>query len=217
MIFNPSIDHQLRLKRNFAVRFLSFLVAATGIYILADTLLDQIALRHNSRLSSLVIDVPLLIGLSLIYLSMQLRRRKRTAWFATVLFYTFYIGLIISSLTTHRLDEHMLTRALVPLVVVGLLLLFEKEFVVKSDIQGFGWAVRFSLFILALALVYGIVGFMLLDRLDFHQEISLPTAAHYTVDQLDLTTTHPLHPYTKRARLFVDSLSFVSVASLTYA
>ncbi|MGC1177055.1 MAG: phosphatidylglycerol lysyltransferase domain-containing protein, partial [Candidatus Saccharimonadales bacterium] len=112
---------------------------------------------------------------------------------------------------------HMLTRALVPLVVVGLLLLFEKEFVVKSDIQGFGWAVRFSLLILALALVYGIAGFILLDRLDFHQEISLPTAAHYTVDQLDLTTTRPLHPYTKRARLFVDSLSFVSVASLTYA
>src|SRR5262249_40603830 len=68
-----------------------------------------------------------------------------------------------------------------------------------------------------IALLYGVAGFSLLDRSDFHQEIDLPSAVHYTIDQFDLTTNHPLHPYTKRAHLFVDSLSFVSAGAVIYA
>ncbi|HXE10459.1 MAG TPA: phosphatidylglycerol lysyltransferase domain-containing protein, partial [Verrucomicrobiae bacterium] len=105
---------------------------------------------------------------------------------------------------------------LLPFIVLGLLFAFQKEFVVKSDIQGFRSAVRFTIIVLVVALIYGVAGFLLLDKSDFHQEISLPTAMHYTVDQFDLTTERPLQPYTRRARLFTDSLSFVSFAALVY-
>ncbi|HEY5442589.1 MAG TPA: phosphatidylglycerol lysyltransferase domain-containing protein, partial [Candidatus Saccharimonadales bacterium] len=100
---------------------------------------------------------------------------------------------------------------------LGLLFMFQKEFVVKSDVQGFRFAARFSAIVLVAALIYGVAGFLLLDKSDFHQEIRLPGAIHYTIDQFNLTTVKPLHPYSRRAHLFVDSLSFVSTGAVIYA
>jgi len=222
-----SIDwckQQLHIHRGFAVQFLSILVAAHGVFILAITLLAQLAARHGSHLSDIVIDLPLLVGLSLIYLSTLLRRRKRSAWLVTMLAYTFYLGLNVAESVVNigtrssDLGKHAIIRAIIlPVVVLGLLLIFEREFVVKSDLQGFRVATRFAVIMLVITLVYGVAGFSLMDQSDFHQEISVTSAAHYTIDQFDLTTAKPLHPYTKRAHLFVDSLSFVSVAAIVYA
>ncbi|HXE09897.1 MAG TPA: hypothetical protein VN554_00545, partial [Verrucomicrobiae bacterium] len=66
MDFVALFRRQLRIHRHFAVQFLSFLVAANGLYILALTLLEQLAARHSTKLSDVVIDVPLLVGLSLL-------------------------------------------------------------------------------------------------------------------------------------------------------
>jgi len=222
MSTHPSLRRQLSVHRRFAVMFLGLLVAAHGTYILAVGLLDQIAVHRGSRLSITTVDVPLLIGVSLIYLGALLRRRKRTAWVVTVAAYLFYLGVSVDQLadhlSAHTLYAHELVRLLVlPSIILGLLVMFQNEFVVKSDIRGFRFAARFSAIVLAVALLYGIAGFLLLDHSDFHQEISLPAAAHYTVDQFNLTTTHPIHPYTRRAKLFVDSLSLVSTAAVAYA
>jgi phosphatidylglycerol lysyltransferase len=216
------LKRQLRVHNEFAVRFLGFLVTAHGLYILATSLLDQIAVHHGSMLSDLSVDVPLLIGLSLLYLGALLRRRKWTAWLVTVMAYIFYLGVGVSQLLNkigiHEVNFREVVRAaLLPLVILGLLFIFRKEFVVKSDIRGFGFAARFIAIVLATALVYGVAGFQLLDRSDFHEEIGLGTAVHYTVDQFNVTTDHQVRPYTKRAHLFVDSLSFVSLAAIIYA
>ncbi len=216
------LSQQLQVHRQFAVQFLSVLVASHGLYILASTLLDQIAAHHSSHLSDLQIDLPLLIGLSLIYLSTLLRRRKRTAWLVTILAYTFYLGLGVAQLLgrMHVQDtdiQELIRALLLPLVVLGLLFLFQNDFVVKSDIRGFRFAASFAAIIMTVAFLYGIAGFSLLDHPDFHQEISLPGAAHYTIDQFNLTTNKPVRPHTKRARLFLDSLSFVSLGAIMYA
>lgn len=212
----------MRLQRHFAVQFLVVLVSAHGLYILANTLLDQIAAHHGTHLNNLLVDVPLLIGVSLVYLGTLLRRRKRTAWLVTVLAYAFFLGISVAQLVSRMhlqdVDAKELFRVLLlPLVVLGLLLIFQKEFVVKSDIQGFRFAAKFVVIIMMVAFIYGIAGFSLLDHTDFHQEISLTSAAHYTIDQLNITTKKPLHPDTKRAHLFLDSLSFVSFAAVLYA
>src|SRR5665213_120777 len=222
MCIKRFLKRQLQVHRQFAVHFLSILVAANGAYILAAGLLDQIAVHHGSTLSDLSVDVPLLIGLSLLYLGALLRRRKRTAWLVTVMAYTFYLGIGVSQLLNrlmiHSVDgDQLIRRLLLPLVVLGLLFVFQKEFVVKSDIQGFRFAARFIAIILAAALVYGVAGFDLLDKSDFHQEIGFGSAVHYTIDQFNITTQKPVHPYTKRAHLFVDSLSFVSLGAVAYA
>ncbi|HSX45821.1 MAG TPA: phosphatidylglycerol lysyltransferase domain-containing protein [Candidatus Saccharimonadia bacterium] len=216
------IKRQLRVHRRFAVQFLGILVSAHGFYIVAAILLVQTGARRGTHISDIIIDLPLLIGLSLIYLGALLRRRKRLAWLVTVMAYTFYLGLGVAQLINHThledVEAHELVRwLLLPVIVLALLLLFQKEFVVKSDIQGFGFAARLSAIILLAAFFYGVAGFLLLDHSDFHREIGPWTAAHYTVDQFGITTITPITPYTRRAHLFVDSLSFVSVAAVAYA
>lgn len=221
MSISAYLRRNLRIENQFVIQFVSFVVAAHGVFILATTLLGQLSIRGGAHISDIVIDLPLLIGLSLVYLGTLLRRRKRTAWTVTVLAYAFYLGIGAASLVMpagHRdLSAVDVIRIVVlPLAILGLLLALRSEFVVRSDVQGLRWALRFSLIMLAVALVYGTAGFQLFDHSDFHQEISLPSAMHYTIDQFDLTTNHPIHPYTKRAKLFVDSLSFVSLGAFVF-
>lgn len=214
------INHNLDFESASKVRLLGIIVALHGLFILASTLLDQIAIHHSAKISSLVIELPLLIGLSLIYVATQLRRQKRTAWLVAVLAYTLYLGLGVSRLMQHSRSDSTLYELvgalLLPVLVLALLLILEGEFFVKSDIPGFRSAAKFSVLIILVSLLYGIVGFSLLDTSDFHQEIGLPAAVHYTIDQFDLTTNMPLHTYTKRADIFTKSLTFVSIASFGY-
>jgi phosphatidylglycerol lysyltransferase len=202
----------------------SLLVAVYGLYIIADTLINNIVRHHHHQyhITSLTIDLPLLIGLSVIYLGILLRRRKRTAWLVTIMAYTFYLGYGVSMIAS-RIGDHSylwseIIRVLVlPIIIILLLIKLRQQFVVKSDTQSFRFALRFIVIFLLVILVYGVCGFMLMDKSDFHREIGFSSALHYTVDQFDITTTTPARPYTKRAHLFLDSLSFVSTISVIYA
>jgi phosphatidylglycerol lysyltransferase len=104
-----------------------------------------------------------------------------------------------------------------PLIVLGFLFKLKEQFVVKSDIQGFRFALKFVVVLFIITLIYGVAGFRLMDDRDFHQEINTSSALHYTIDQFNLTTSKPVKPYTKRAHLFVDSLSFISLIAVLYA
>jgi len=221
MHFKEHLQKLAHEHSRLAIRLVSLLVAAHGVFILVSTLSDQLRAGHGSRLSDIVVDLPLLIGLGLVYLSTLLRRQKRTAWVVTLRAYVFYFGLTVAQVLP-RIANHSATildivRSFVlPVLIISLLFLLEKEFVVKSDRQTFRGALRFVALVIAATFAYGVLGFVLLDRSDFHQEIGFPTAAHYTIDQFDLTTTHPVQPISKRAHLFVDSLRFVSIASVGY-
>lgn len=215
------IQRQLRINKGFAVTFISVLVSATGAYIIATTLIEQVIVLKHGRISSLDVDIPLLVGLSIIYLGTLLKRQKRTAWMVTLCATVFYLLLSASQFLSHLAGSRLwgieLVRGIIlPLIIILLLVLFRKDFVVKSDIQGFHFAVRFSVLILLVAVIYGVAGFELLDKTDFHQEIGWVTGLHYTVDQFNITTDKPIHPYTRRAKIFVDSLSFVSTISVLY-
>ena len=217
------ISNSIIINRRFAARLISLLVGLHGLFLLATVLLGQFEVHHGSRLlSSIVIDVPLLIGVSLMYLGSLLRRRKQTAWYVSIVAYLLYLTVGIAA--SHRLfaNHHMgvlfIVRGIIlPSVILVLLFLFRHEFVVQSDPRGFRAAAQFSFLVIAAALIYGIVGFTLLDKPDFHQEITFTESVHYTIDQFDLTTKHPLQPHSRRARVFVDSLSFVSTSAVIYA
>lgn len=208
--------------RHVLVRLVAILVAGHGLFIVASILLEQLALHRNERVYDVDVNVPLLIGMSLLYLAIVLRRRKYTAWLTAVAGYGFLLGANGLSFVTrtglHHLPALGAVRSLVlPVIVIGLLIYLRDEYSVRSDFRGFRSAARFSLLVLIVAFLYGTTGFALLDTSDFHQEISWPAAAHYTVDQFDLTTNKPIVPYTRRAHLFVDSLSVISVAAVGYA
>lgn len=199
--------------------WVAILVAIHGAHIIFETLINQLRLvpfPHFGVDVDLTIDVPLLIGLGLLYLSLSLWRRKRTAWMAAMVLYVFLLGLNTHSIASFFRDGGGFSRLvslLLPLIMMGVLWIAQKEFVVRSDFRTFTSALKVALVVLITAFLYGTAGFMLMERQDFRQDISLAGAMHYTIDQFDLTT-NPLHAYTRRAVLFQDSLSFISISAI---
>jgi phosphatidylglycerol lysyltransferase len=213
---------QSKIRRGFMLRLLILTVGLHGIFIIATTLLEQLAFRNGNHLPTIDvdIDISLLIGLGIIYLSTLLRRRKRMAWVVALLTYTFMIGLYSGQVVLafkHGYILEIIRQFAIPVVILGLLWLYRDSFTVKSDIRSFGYSARFSVLVLLIALVYGTAGFSLMDHRDFHREIPITEAIHRTIDQFGLTTSNELVPHTRRAKLFVDSLSVLSVGAVGYA
>ena len=211
---------------NNLVHLAAWAVVFNGLIIIAGTLIDQFAM-HRGRIQlrfsdSAIFGAPLIIGLTLLYLGMLLRRRKQIAWFVAVVVYAVILAFGFIELARLPFHHHlavwrMLRYVILPLAVLGGLLLTRKEFTVKSDIKSFRQSMGFIIIILAVTLMYGVAGFMLMDTHDFHQSIGFWSALHHTIDQFGLTTSHSLVPYTERARAFVDSLSVISIGALVYA
>ncbi len=203
------------------VRLLSILVGLNGILILGGSLVDQFSLRHGLKLEPLVIDIPVILGITLIYLASLLNRQKQTAWVVTTVVYAFYLGISLSAVIASYQD-HILTgaeilrRVALPALVLFLLQSSRDFFIVRSEPGSYRAAMRISSIVLAIAFLYGTTGFILMDKSDFRQEITLKESIHYTIDQFDLTTNKPLRPYTNRARVFEDSLSLVSTLAVAF-
>lgn len=203
------------------VQILAFTVITYGLIIIAGSLIKQQHIHTAGRdIGDLFVAVPLIIGLTFIYLGSLLARRKHNAWIATLALFIFVLGLNLSQAIHPRpgfdfTSADALRGILVPsLITVGLLVARE-SFRVQSDMRSIAQALRFSFIIILVALLYGVGGFMLLDTRDFHKEIGPSSALHYTVDQFGLTTDSP-SPQTHRAKLFLDSLSGISVATGVY-
>jgi phosphatidylglycerol lysyltransferase len=195
-------------------------VALTGLLTVAGVLFAQSRLRHEG-IVSLDAHVTLLVGLTFTYLAALLRRGKHNAWLIALPLYIF----IVVRNFRHLLfdlpaDIHnpalIILQLLVPAVALVGLIIGRKYFVVRSELATFAVALRRAALVLVIAFLYGFIGFQLLDEHDFHREIPLQTGAHYTIDQLNVTTDQDLMAYTKRAKLFLDSLAIISVGSLFY-
>ncbi len=201
-------------------------VAFNGLTLIIGTLADDFIIRHRGtglmHISSAIFSLPILAGLTLLYLSSLLARRKRTAWMLTIPVYSFIFGINAMQALLFEPERRFavagtLRNFVLPLVIVVALIYYRKEFTVKSDLDSFRQATFFSVLVLAIAFIYGVTGFMLMDEHDFGHEISFGEAVHRTVDQAGLTTTTALTAYTGRARVFTDSLSVVSIGAVGYA
>ncbi len=206
--------------QRFIVTAVSWLVGIYGLYYIWATLFEQFTVHRLRLLTRFSIDIHLLLGLSVIYLSILLARRKRNALIVALVVLAFIVGQdslsILSNNGYRHFGEMSLVRTIIlPLAIIIALLIAHDEFKVKSDDSAFRNSLKIAIIVLLVTLAYGIFGFLSMDKTDFHQEIGLLSAVHHTVDQFDLTT-NSLHPYTHRAKLFLDSLSFISVLSLGY-
>lgn len=208
-----------KMSKYYAVQVVAFGVLLNGIALIIGTLVGQF-LRHDFRFSQESVEINLLMGLTLIYLSNLLWRRKYTAWIFTLVAYALYLIYRIlhrsASMGHHHNILLYFIDMIVPVIIVIGLLLARNAFNVRSDIRSFGVSLRIILIVVAITLVYGIAGFQLMDKSDFHHEIGFSESVHRTIDQVGLTTESQLTPYTKRARVFLDSLNVVSVAAVGY-
>ncbi len=212
----PQYQHEIVL------RLVALAVAANGLLIIYASLLVGIIDRDEGRIVTSTLNIRLVAAFGLLYLSQSLARRKWAAWVITVGLYAFLLGLNLNqfllNLGHHRTPVILFLRDIVvPLLVVACLLLYRTQFTVRSDIKNFTVSLRLVIVVLLIAFMYGVAGFLLLDQRDFHQQISIWEAMHRTIDQFNISTSHTLQPHTYRARLFLDSLSTVSIAALVYS
>jgi len=103
---------------------------------------------------------------------------------------------------------------ILPTCIVAGLLYTIKSFNVKSDIRNLTVALRFSLLALLVTLLYGVVGFQLLDTHDFHQEINFSwSRPPYHLINLTLPPTIHLLPITRRL-ICSGSLTIISIGTV---
>jgi phosphatidylglycerol lysyltransferase len=199
----------------------SFCVLLNGFYLLYLGLI-QIHRHHSSHIGSFGNEIYPIIGLTLIYLSFLLSKKKKTAWIATVIVYFCYLALMTyEHFVKHYVGSDLvnirsIVNIILPILVLISLLITRKEFIVKSDVANLKFSLKVSVIILLSTLVFGTSGYLLMDKSDFHQEISFSGAVHQTIDQFDLTVNNPYIPHTRRAKDFSDSLSIISIFAVVY-
>lgn len=206
-------------KNDLRLNLVAVLTAVSGLVTLGNTLIALVD-RHGLRTIVAEDHLTVAAGLGLIYLASLLRRGKYNAWLISLPVFIFLLARASQHFVVEfGLSRHLASLALgvaLPAVTLALLIIFGDLFKVRSEIRSFTAAVRRSVIILLIAFLYGVIGFAYMDDRDFHQELSVGSEAHYVVDQFGLTTNRQLVPYTRRARLFLNSLEAISIAAVTY-
>lgn len=215
------VQKLLRVKKDVLLQLISVVVFFHGLLITLTSLESHIVIRRYVWDSRVQISIGIIAGVTLIYLSLLIRRRKYTAWLVSVCVYAFILGANMITLAFSYQSASIfldVTRVLVlPLFVLGLLLYYRREFTVRSDVRSFRITARYVFILLCVAFFYGVIGFELLEKQDFRAELTLWQSALYTIDQFGVVSGQALQAYTERGRLFLDSLSLISGLSIGYA
>ncbi len=154
--------------------------------------------------------VSLFIGFSLIVASINIWKRKRRAWY----FVTVLAALSVVFHLTKGLDYE---EATVSLLLLVLLVLSRKHFTVRSSFPDFRWsAIGLSVAFIVVVL-YGVVGFWILDRHQFGVNFHFMASVRETIRYLTFVGDPDLVPHTRHARWFLDSMYLVSVIGIGYA
>jgi len=161
-------------------------------------------LHHWSKL------LTLLTGILLLDLSYHLHRRLRVAWWLG-----FAISVVAALAHLGRLHHALL--ALAPAATAGLLLVLRRRFTVRSEPRSMGLGLAFVAASLVGAVIYGALGFWLLDRRDFGIEFHWPEACRRSLRQYSLLGNPDLVPHTRHARWFLDSLDVMGFGAALVA
>jgi len=141
-------------------------------------------------------------GVILIILSAYLIRGLRNAWIATM---------IISCLSVfgHVAKALDVGEALFGIFVISLLLYTRKNYKVKSNRQLFHNMKYYLVGTVAFILVYGILGFYIMDKRHFGIDFDLKQSLVYLGNALIMVNNADLEPKTRFAGWFLHSLNFL--------
>jgi len=152
----------------------------------------------------------LIFGFALLYLSLNLFRRKQVAW---------WLGLVSSVVVTL---DHVVRglvygwswyTILVPATTLALLVLLRKRFTVRSEPRSILRGLSLVAMGAVMVVAYGTLGFWLLADKDFGIDFTLVEAFVRTLREYALFGNDDLIPYTRQGDWFMDSLDLAGVAA----
>jgi len=200
----------------WGVRVSAILTLLMGIVNLISAvqpaLLDRLAIlreivplevRVGSRFTSA------LAGFALILLTSSLWRRKRVAWLITV-------GLLLVSSFSHLIKGLDFEEASLSLGILLLLILVRDSFHAESDPPSVKQGILALIAAFAFTLIYGTVGFYLLDR-HFSTPFNLSQALRQTVTMFSAFYDPGLEPVTGFGRYFAVSIYGIGAGTLGFA
>ncbi len=159
---------------------------------------------HISRFAALV------IGFSMIVSSVGIFRSKRRALY-------YVAALSALSVVFHLTKGLDYEEAAVSLVLLLFLVIYRKDFTVGSDTPDFRWTVwRLALALFAVVL-YGVLGFWVLEKHHFGVDFDLAGSVKETFWFLAFLGDPDLEPRTRHAKWFLDSLYLISGVGIAYA
>jgi phosphatidylglycerol lysyltransferase len=159
---------------------------------------------HISRFAALV------IGFSMIVSSVGIFRRKRRALY-------YVAALSALSVVFHLTKGLDYEEAAVSLLLLLFLVVYRKDFTVESDTPDFRWtALRLALALFAVVL-YGVLGFWVLEKHHFGVDFDLVSSVKETFWFLTFLGDPDIEPRTRHAKWFLDSLYLISGVGIAYA
>lgn len=165
-------------------------------------------------------------GLFLIYLSINLFKRKRNAWYASVAMSAGSALLHIARIGAERIkfipdpdvsESIPLLTLLVPILTVVLLLIYKKQFTVLSESHRIRTGIRKFLLSVLLAIAYGTIGFFLLEKHDFGLNFQLSEALSRSLRELFFIGNPDLVARSASARWFINSLHIIGGLAAAFA
>jgi phosphatidylglycerol lysyltransferase len=152
----------------------------------------------------------LLTGFALVVSSINIFKRKRRAFHLTLV-------LSILSILFYLAKGLNYEEATLSLLLIALLWWSRKSFTVQSSIPSPGWAFIRLGAALIVALVYGTIGFWLLDTREFGINFTIGDSIHRTVLFLSLAGDPEVVPRTHYARWFLNSLYVMTITTMGYS
>jgi phosphatidylglycerol lysyltransferase len=212
-VFNPN---QHTLTEMWSVRFAAILVAVMGVVnvlsAVTPSFADRLAIlmrysplevRHGGHLTAA------LAGFALIMLAHSLSHRKRVAWTLTMI----VLGISIISHLIKGLDYE---EALLAGSLAVLLWRMRLHFHARSDPPSIQQGLRVLAGAFVFTLMYGVLGFFLLDR-HYSVNFGFWAALRQTAVMFTQFYDPGLVPLTRFGRFFASSIYVVGIATFGYA
>ena len=164
---------------------------------------SPLAARHGGHLTAV------LAGFALLLLANSLWRRKQVAWLLTLI-------VLVISIITHLVKGLDYEEASLATALAVWLFTLRPYFHARSDAPSIRQGLRALVAAFLFTLLYGTLGFYLLDR-HFHLNFTLIAALQQTIVMFTQFYDPGLQPLTGFARYFATSIYIIGATTFSYA
>jgi len=150
-----------------------------------------------------------LAGIFLLLTAVYMFRGLRNAWWIAII-------LCIVSFTGHLTKAIDYEEAAAALLVLTALVFSRKEYYVRSNPRLYSIGTWSAVLSIAVVIIYGTIGFFLLDKKHFGMEFTLSQSIIYAIKSSLFLGSANLNPLSRFANYFIISLNISGLLSITF-